>query len=108
MCVYIYSVKIEKNTTVLFHPIKAESSAFYLYIYILNPDCFNIKQPMSSAVRNAVYCIICQGCGQQYTGETKHLRASCARYKDPMFTIMPFYKCRTEDRIFREKSRTIL
>ena len=93
---------------------------------------FNTKQPMSCAVKNAIYCITCQGCGEQYIVETKNLRArvlvdkehirhptyrtlgaskliaSCAGYKDPMFTIMPFYKCRTEDRIFRGKSRTIL
>ena len=95
---------------------------------LLRPSGFNfsIKQPMSCAVKNAIYCITCQRCGEQYIGETKNLRArvrvhkehirhptyrtlrasehisSCARYKDPMFTIMPFYKCRTEDRICRE------
>ena len=92
---------------------------------------FNIKQPMSCAVKNAIYCITCQGCGEQYIGETKNLRArvrvhkehirhptyrtlgasehiaSCARYKDPMFTIMPFYKCRTENRFFWGKKHYI-
>ena len=40
-------------------------------------------------------------------GASDHI-ASCARNKDPMFIIIPFYKVKTEDRIFREKSKTIL
>ena len=90
---------------------------------------FNIKQPMSCTVGNVIYCITCQGCREQYIGETSNLKAcvrlhknhisspiyrtmgvsehiaSCARNKDPMFTIMPFYKVKTEDIIFREKKQ---
>ena len=90
---------------------------------------FNIRQPMSCTVRNVIYCVTCQGCKEQYIGETCNLRArvrlhenhisspvyrtigasehiaSCARNKDTMFTIIPFYKVKTEDRIFREKKQ---
>ena len=80
---------------------------------------------MSCTVGNVIYCITCQQCREQYIGETSNLRArvrshknhisspiyktmgvsehiaSCARNKNLMFTIMPFYKVKTEDRIFR-------
>ena len=37
-------------------------------------------------------------------GASEHI-ASCARNKDPMFIIIPFYKVKTEDRIFRGKKQ---
>ena len=37
-------------------------------------------------------------------GAREHI-ASCARNKDPMFIIIPFYKVKTEDRIFWEKKQ---
>ena len=37
-------------------------------------------------------------------GASGHI-ASCARNKDSMFIIIPFYKVKTEDRIFREEKQ---
>ena len=92
---------------------------------------FNIKQPVSCTVKNVIYCIACQECGEQYITETKNLRArvrvhkqhinqpiyrtlgvsehiaNCAKYRVPTLTIMPFYNVRTETD-FREKGMITL
>lgn len=87
---------------------------------------FNIKYNMTCATSNLIYVLICNGCGEQYIGETgrtlrnrvalhknqintqkyRHLKVSkhvhnCARQHTEKFKIFPFYKVNDKDTIWR-------
>ena len=89
---------------------------------------FNIKTNMDCGVRDFIYVIICNGCNENYIGESgdslRHRAAvhrnqillehnrklfvsnhiyHCAKDKIPMFKICPFYKLQCEDEIFRKE-----
>ena len=59
---------------------------------ILKPSrfTFNIKQLMSCTVGNVIYCITCQGCREQYTGETSNLRVPVRLHKNQVRS--PIYR----------------
>ena len=87
---------------------------------------FYIKFPFTCKTKNLLYCITCQGCQEQYIGETgdilrnrvrvhrqqirqkeyrqiklsEHLD-TCARSIDPCFLITPFYKMNIDDKVKR-------
>ena len=87
---------------------------------------FYIKFPFTCKSKNLLYCITCQGCQEQYIGETgdvlrnrvrvhrqqirqkeyrqiklsEHLD-TCARSTDPCFLITPFYKMNIDDKVKR-------
>ena len=87
---------------------------------------FYIKFPFTCKTKNLLYCITCQGCQEQYIGETgdilrnrvrvhrqkirqkeyrqiklsEHLD-TCARSIDPCFLITPFYKMNDDDKVKR-------
>jgi len=93
-----------------------------------NKKTFNIKTNMDCGVRDFIYVIICNGCNENYIGESgdslRHRAAvhrnqillehnrklfvsnhiyHCAKDKIPMFKICPFYKLQCEDEIFRKE-----
>ena len=87
------------------------------------------NNPMSCPVGNVIHCITCQGCKEQYIGETHNLRAhvqlhknhisspiyrtmgviehitSCARNKDPCLPSCLFIKLKQRIESFRKKAR---
>ena len=93
-----------------------------------NKTPFKIKAKMDCSVRDFIYVITCNGCKEQYIGEsgdTLRHRASvhrnqilhpryrklyvskhislCAIAKNPMFSICPFFKLYHQDEIFRKE-----
>ena len=93
-----------------------------------NKTRFNIEAKMDCSVRDFIYVINCNGCKEQYTGESgdtlrhgaslhrnqilhpryrklyvsKHI-SLCAIAKNPMFSICPFFKLYHQDEIFRKE-----
>ena len=87
---------------------------------------FFIHSKMNCAVRNIIYVIICQGCGEEYIGQTDCLRDRvrvhkqqirdpktrciplsshldvCAAHQEIKFKIFPFYCLNTNDRTMRK------
>ena len=93
-----------------------------------NKTPLNIKAKMDCSVRDFIYVITCNGCKEQYIGESGdtlrhrayvhrnqilHLRyrklyvskhiSLCAIAKNPMFSICPFFKLYNQDEIFRKE-----
>ena len=83
---------------------------------------------MDCSVRDFIYVISCNGCGEKYIGESgdtlRHRAAlhrnhialpeyqklfvsihisECAKTKSPMFTICPFFKLHHQDETYRKE-----
>ena len=96
-----------------------------------NKTLFNIKNDMDCGVRDFIYVITCNGCGEKYIGESgdtlrhrttlhrnqisipqyrnlkvsKHI-AECAKNKTIMFTICPFFKLHNQDETYRKEKES--
>ena len=94
---------------------------------------FIIKNEMSCNVRDLIYVISCNGCGEKYIGESgdtlthrtalhgnhtalpqywklfvnKHI-AECAKSKSPEFTIVPFSNHIIRTKLFETKKKATL
>ena len=58
-----------------------------------NGPLFKVKSNMDCSSKNLLYVIKCEGCGEDYIGETgNELRKRMTVHRHYYFTLFPFYK----------------